>query len=459
MYKTSKSFLTFFVFVLFIFLFQQCKSGDNRMSKSDIEYIKQNYSEEAINLLYETAYFQDDGEMLDSLIKWNNDVYIYLNGALWSDDSLYVKNVLKQLNELKLPIRLSLTKDSTHANMFIFFGDSSSLKKRLGSEFDYSIGGRFRVFEHHSFIDSCIIGINNSAEIYSSCLNIADRSKYRQVVLMNEISNSLGIIGDSWLYPGSVFSEGNIESGYLKDFDKEIVRLLYEPCLPFKYPRKQFEEDFSDILYHENAEKKIAEFVKKNNLNPDILTFIQKHGLSNDSVVKFPSHIFVKVSGNYQKEDIDFCKEAIAQYNTVSDNIHLEFIPLDSIYNLPAIDILYDEFTKSKSLKVENSLIKITKNKLGVAYKTRIQSEIKVHFEKSELSKVQKMKNNGIFESIFEALGFNNVEDLSEINSSGQIVLKPKYKEILSLYYNPVIPPELTKAQLGKIIEMVKIGN
>lgn len=459
MYKTSKSFLTFFVFVLFIFLFQQCKSGDNRMSKSDIEYIKQNYSKEAINFLYETAYFQDDGEMLDSLIKWNNDVHIYLNGTFLPDDSLLVKNILKQLNELQLPIRLSLTKDSTHANMFIFFGDSSSIKKRFGPIFGSGFAGKFDLIAHHSMIDTSLIFINNTAVSYSRCINKADSSIYRQAVQMNEIGNSLGIIGDSWLYPNSAFFEGIYSPGNLNDHDKEILKLLYESCIPLKYPRKQFEEDFSDILYHENAENKISEFVKKNNINPDNLAYIQKHGLSNDSVVKFPQHIFVRVSGNYQKEDLDFCKESIAQYNTVSDHIYLELVPIDDRQFLPIISIVYDEFVKTKSLKVESSIISISSNKLGVSYKTRIQSEITVHFEKSELSKVQKMKNNGIFESIYEALGFNNVEDLSEINSSGQIVLKPKYKEILSLYYNPVIPPELTKAQLGKIIEMVKIGN
>ncbi|MDQ3535553.1 MAG: hypothetical protein M3421_08000, partial [Bacteroidota bacterium] len=101
----------------------QCKSKHEHISESDLLLLKQQYSEEAINYLYETAFGEEHGGGPSNFLsKWKNDVWIRWEGDLWPCDSLYVLQTVNQLNNLDLPIKLHITKDTSVTNLPIYFG-------------------------------------------------------------------------------------------------------------------------------------------------------------------------------------------------------------------------------------------------------------------------------------------------------------------------------------------------
>ncbi len=431
-------------------LLQQCKSRNNRITDADLGELKQKYSDRAINYFYETAFSQDYVGPKEVSTKWENDIWISLQGELWANDSLYVAKAMEQLNALNLPIRLRLTDDTILANLPVYFGDYSYLEEKLNLKKYVPFLGIGFINEGSSEIRSAKIGIANNASSYVR-LDSSDSAILRQKYILEEITQSLGITADSWEYHNSVFFEGKNRTSKLSELDKQVVKLLYEPGIPNRYSRKQFEKDFQDILYHKNTKEKLIRYVKENNVPLRYLEYIRDNGFNDGLLFKFPRRVFVKIKGHCQQQDIEFCKKAVNELNTVSDLLQFEMSPDDVWHQAPCITIEYKDSTLLASPIAERFL-----EPGGIRFTRRVRGTIRLSYNKSGLP-MQKEKNKLLLISLYKLLGLDHARDeIAEIDDDGELVFKPDYKEILSFLYSPIFPAEFSSKEMESVINALQ---
>ena len=438
-------------FALIILLLQGCRPN--------IQDLKQKYSVEAINYFYETAFFTDNEGKRNELTKWNKDVNIYLIGDYSTDDILYTKNAIAQLDSLQLPIDIYLTTDSLTANMFVYFGNYQYLKK-MGIEDSIPFLGKALVTSTF-YIESAIVGISSDASSYKR-VNQTDSIKLRRSIILEEIAQSLGIYGDSWLYPSSSrFFEGGSSLLNLSHIDKEIIRFLYEPLIPSQYPREQFEKDFKDVLHNIDAVPKIVKYMSDNNIPLSYLKYIREncfytnhHGpdyITDSVLVKWPSEIYIKLRRGFLKEDSIFFEKVLTTINSVSNQFQLSLT--NDSYDSPVINMsyAYDDTLKAV-IMIKNELLKS-----NMMFPRRRICELTIVADRKRND--QEAKNESISYFLYNALLFNTNDENFEImdtDSLGNISLKHDYREILKLMYEPVFYSGLTTQELDGAIEILK---
>ena len=429
-------------FTLIILLTQSCRPN--------IQDLKQKYPAEVINYFYETAFWIDYVGKGDMLSVWKKDINIYMKGEFYPDDIVNMKNVIAQLDSLKLPINIQLTPDSSKANMFVYFGDYVYLKS-MGIDDSIQSAGKVTISINDGYIESAIIGIDNNSYCYKK-ISKEDSVIFRHSILMEEVVQSLGISGDSWHYTSSLFFEGKYAGHNFNYIDKGAVQFLYEPSISPRYSRQQFEKDFGDVLHHINAPQKIADYVSANNIPLHYPEYIHKNYFLLDSIlVKWPSEIYIRLKGIYSKEDSIFLNKAISLLNTVSDKFQLSYTDKNAIF--PVIDIFYTHNDETKGYVKQNGKVQTS----NMMFPRRQLHEIIITDNREIVN--QKTRNIVAFSSLYKSLGFNDFkinDDIIELDSLGNISFKPDYKEILALIYEPVFYSGLTIDKFDETIEILK---
>ena len=431
-------------------LFLQCSSPNvqelqcSSPNVKELEYLKQKYSVEVINYFYETVFFQDQVGRKDTLYKWRKDIYFWIDGEFYPNDITNVENTITKLDSLQLPINMYLVTDSSLANIFVCFGDYHYLERKMGLNNYEPFVGIGRLTDYSPYVESAIIGIASDAKRYKR-ISETDSIILRQSILLEEITQCLGIIGDSWRYPNSIFFEGENYMSSLSIIDKCVVQLLYETSIPTRYSRQQFEKEFRDVLYHINAPQKIANFALVNNMNIHHLQDIREKCFYDSILIKWPSEVYIQLKGDFSLEDSVFCKNAIHNMNSISNQFHFIFDAREA----PIINICY-ECDNNKAYPVAERQI----NTDNMMFPRRLKGDIKVTYRKQDS---QETKNRLVLTSLYKSLGVDsNSADIMKLDSLGNISLKQDYKEILALIYEPVFYSGLTLREFDEAIEILK---
>jgi hypothetical protein len=413
----------------------------------NIQDLKQEYSTEIINYFYETVFFQDNIGKVDKVNKWGKDIYIFVSGDFSMTDMVNIKTTISQLDSLQLPINMYLTSDSSLANLLVYFGDYLYLEEKMNIHYDYAPFVGMGVFkEGKPYIESTVVGFSNDAKRYKRLDQ--DSIKLRHAIIIEELTQCLGIIGDSWHYPKSVFFEGGISVSNLSIIDKGVVRLLYEPSIPTQYTRQQFEKDFGDVLYHIHAPQKIANYILANNIPSHHLKYIREKCFHDSILVKCPSELHISLKGDFLQEDSVFCRDVVNLFNSVTNNLQLVFAN-SFAHETPGINIYYERNNKQDA-RIERQMT--TDDKM--MFSRRVKGEIKVTYREQDAQEI----NKHIFGSMYKLLGFdhNNTDRILKLDSLGNISFNPDYKEMLALIYEPVLYSGLTLKEFDEAIEILK---
>lgn len=180
-------------------------------------YSQTNYSEDLINEYYDKIAKTSEYGNRHGVIKWENDVKIFLEGDTASEE---VKNeidlILKDLNELVESIHISVVNNKNDANSFLFIGDFDSFKLKYGLKNSGRFYGYAATFSLGSTIVESFIFISNNIS------GVELKS-----VLREEITQSLGFTNDSWLYTDSIFYQGGNSVCNFSELDKKIIKRHY----------------------------------------------------------------------------------------------------------------------------------------------------------------------------------------------------------------------------------------
>ena len=441
---TNQKNFMFFALCFIVFILPGC-------NHSNPQDLKQKYSVEAINYFYETVFYEDYVGRHEMSKKWNKDLYFYINGEFSEYDTDNVQSAISYLNSLDLPITFYTASDSSSANVSVYFGNYSYLEEKMGlknRKYEPFAGVGYTP-KSNSEIEWAKVGIANDARKYKRN-NIQDSAKLRYGVVLEEFAQILGITGDSWHYPHSYFFEGGgLGPTNLSDIDKEVVKLLYEPSIPVQYSRLQFEKDFGDVLYHVNAPQKIADYVFANNIPLHFLDYVRRYSFHDSLFVKWPSEIYISLNDDYSKEDSLYFNKAVDAFNSVSKQLRL-IVGKKSPENYPSISIHYRIGTKLEGILSDSETA------VGVMmFPRRVKSDIRSTVKKTDVRKL----NESIFRSLYFSLGFDNnnsYDDVLAIDSLDNIVIKPDYKEMLALIYEPVFYSGLTLKEFDEALKILK---
>ena len=152
--------------------------------------------------------------------KFNNDVYIFIEGDY--SDSLYVEllKIVSELNDLINPIQFYITNKKDSSNIQIYCGDSKDYAKKyiFSKSLIVNCWGLFFMFTNNDIIEMSLVFIDTKR---------TSDDNQRKDILREELTQSLGFGQDSYLYPNSVFYQGPTEITNYSEIDKEIIKLHY----------------------------------------------------------------------------------------------------------------------------------------------------------------------------------------------------------------------------------------
>ncbi|NRF39440.1 DUF2927 domain-containing protein [Pedobacter foliorum] len=394
--------------------------------------ISSKYSTDEINYFFELAFFDSEHpKTIQKLQKWESDISIAVTGDTIPGDQHRISAAIRQFQDLKLPIKMRLTNDTSGANVILNFTGHRNQKDKEQLGVTTTIAIDYAIKKAHIEILS------------DSTLTTSMNDGTRRSVILHELMHCLGLHGHS-----NRFSNGTLSTNCnteLKPIDQSVIKLLYETEIPCGYEGKDFEEDYADILVHVNAKPKLRVHVKRHGLQK-VYSEILRFGLYDQKAAKprelvkfsFPARVIIDAKHNFNSS-ID---DAITNLNKASKKIKLAKV--DSATCRPGEGIFISiVFKPDLPQRVKTHI----SNTIYHDLKYELIGTSKIVLTYSDESLVPLALSN----ALFNVICLNSYPNpFKEIN--GRILLTPEAIEIAQAYYDPILPTGITDQELQEAI-------
>lgn len=177
------------------------------------------YSEQEQEYFFEVALGSEYGSSQPVIHKWTDDVRIKINGEPTSEDLDSLDKVIADLNSLINDISLETV--TFNQNIDIYFTSVNQFESILPSY----VPGNMGFFS---------VWWDSNGVIYVGKILIAtDRinQQERSHLIREELTQSLGIMKDSYRYEDSIFYQGWTDTSSYLPIDRAVIRLLYDSRL------------------------------------------------------------------------------------------------------------------------------------------------------------------------------------------------------------------------------------
>lgn len=417
-----------------ILLLISCKSSVTKEIGRSSSPTLHKFSKEAFNYFYEVCFYEEVGKKQVHLAKWKSNVTYFIAGnpSKWDIDA--VDRSISKLNNLGLSINFELSESEKNSNVIVYFGDSISLKK-LGL-INHAEGMSFTTSEN---------GIIKSAKILISDHSTSETKK--ESVILEEMTQILGLNSDSYRYPKSLFYEGFNSVTNFQPIDVEVIQLLYDSLIPFNYCIKDYEKDFGEIINYCNTSEKLRSLFTKNNIQKSTLKEIKTSCYLDGEFYKHPKDIPVLLSG-FNYEDSAFVQKALAYFNSLSNNINLKLIDKIEGSDTTGISITLtfkDRQEYASETRISNSKGEVFKPK-------RIKSIVNIDFRSNVESN---KKLSVILKSIYKSLGptETHFDDDWWHYDNREISMRQKYVDIITTIYSDEFVDGYPMREFEELIE------
>jgi hypothetical protein len=172
--------------------------------------------QEGADLAYfeEIGFAPEYGDQVRMIHKWTDDVRLAVHGSPTDADLETIDRVIADLDGLLDPIEVRLVTAGQNAD--VYFAKRSEFSS-LDPQYVSPNLGYFDVrWNGHGVIYTATVLI--STEVTQSV---------RDHLIREEITQSLGLMSDSWSHPRSMFYQGWSETHSFSALDETLVRLLY----------------------------------------------------------------------------------------------------------------------------------------------------------------------------------------------------------------------------------------
>lgn len=178
---------------------------------------KHSYSDQELEYFFETAIGVEFGSSQPIIHKWTDNIRIKVNGNPTSADLDVLNQVISELNILIESITIDLSEQNPNIEIYFTTTDQFS-----SIEPGYVSGnmGFFWVWWDSN-------GSINRGKILIALDGISQQE--RSHLIREELTQSLGIMNDSYSYEDSIFYQGWTDTINYLPIDITVISLLYDP--------------------------------------------------------------------------------------------------------------------------------------------------------------------------------------------------------------------------------------
>ena len=191
----------------------------NKMGTNEvvIDYLK--YDRESVDYFKEIALRGEfTSQINDKPRRWTTDINIYLHGMKTDYMILELDKIVKELNDIIVPVELKVVYEKTEANFFIFLGSMYDFQKFYPSAELKDLEGNWGYFQIYPY---------GGGEMYVDMHRTHGDKEAQKHLLREELTQSLWLCNDSWKYPESIFYQGWRNTTEYSELDKKIISMLY----------------------------------------------------------------------------------------------------------------------------------------------------------------------------------------------------------------------------------------
>ncbi len=203
------------------------------------------YQSDVIFYFKEIALGLEFGNASKITRKRTSTMRIFVGGTPDSEHFGELEKIKNEINTLATDgFSIEIVTDSVQSNFYIFFGSGNeygaifpSLSSLINSNW-----GLFSIFW------------NNDSEITTGYMYVdIERANpaAQKHLLREELTQSLGLAKDSFLYQTSIFQQDWTTTNEYADIDKDLIRLLYHPDMSVGLNSSQVNDVLTNILLSE----------------------------------------------------------------------------------------------------------------------------------------------------------------------------------------------------------------
>lgn len=215
------------------------------------------YTGEQINYFLEVALKSEYGDSEPTIKKWDGDINITVFGSPTPEDLRTLQLVIDELNTLVSRIRLQVISTTSHKNQFILHRNPQSRSHNSNLEIYFVPESEFAKYEpnyqpvNYGFFwnwwnDNYAI---HRSKVLISTVGVTQQE--RSHLVREELTQALGLMGDSEQYSDSIFYQGWTETTHYAEIDKALIEMLYRPEIRPGMTRSQALQVFQTL----NAKK------------------------------------------------------------------------------------------------------------------------------------------------------------------------------------------------------------
>ena len=175
------------------------------------------YSEEALDYFAEVTFGPEFGGGSQAIRKWTQDMRIAVYGTPNEDDLATLAEVIADLNEIIGTIELEIVESGE--NVELHFAPEEEFESIEPNYEPVNLGFFWVWWDGTESISNARILISTTE------LTQAERSH----LIREELTQSLGLMNDSFSYEDSIFYQGWTDTGTYSELDEMLIEMLYLP--------------------------------------------------------------------------------------------------------------------------------------------------------------------------------------------------------------------------------------
>jgi hypothetical protein len=172
-------------------------------------------SQEAIEYYDEVVMSSEFEGRRTKEFKWTTDMKIYVEGEPTSELLSELDRIVTELNDIINPINLVIVDNRSEANMFVYFGSPDGFSNSHPSVNRSRLDKNWGYFTVKS----------NEGMMYVDVYRANEEEQKH--LLREELTQSLGLMNDSYKYPESIFYQGWTSTTEYAPIDRELIDMLY----------------------------------------------------------------------------------------------------------------------------------------------------------------------------------------------------------------------------------------
>jgi hypothetical protein len=152
-----------------------------------------------------------------SPFRWTTDMKIYVDGEKPDYLMSELNKIVTELNDLIDPITIRVVNRKQDANYIIFFGTHIEFANLYSLMDKSKLERNWGLFEVYPNRGIMYVDIERTSFDYEA----------QKHLLREELTQSLGLLNDSWKYPESIFYQGWTTTTEFTEIDKRLIDLIY----------------------------------------------------------------------------------------------------------------------------------------------------------------------------------------------------------------------------------------